>query len=59
MASPFPLLRPYLWIALAAFLCGFAGYLALGFGRANPDQPAHSVSASWVSVGDAGPERAI
>ncbi|HEY3694350.1 hypothetical protein [Phenylobacterium sp.] len=27
--APYDLLRPFLWIALAAFLCGFGGYLVL------------------------------
>jgi hypothetical protein len=58
MASQFPLLRPYLWIALAAFLCGFTGYLALGLGRAG-DQPVHKVSVPAISVDDAGPPRAV
>jgi len=60
MASQFPLLRPYLWIALAAFLCGFTGYLALGLSRTGIDQPVQKVSAPAISVDDdAGPPRAV
>ena len=57
--SPYVLVRPYLWIALTAFLCGFAGYLALGLRAAAPADGAavSPVSAPWVSGDDAGPVR--
>jgi hypothetical protein len=59
--SPYLLVRPYLWIALAAFLCGFAGYLALGLRGVIPatDTAVSPISAPWVSGDDAGPARAI
>jgi hypothetical protein len=34
-AGALDLLRPFLWLALAAFLVGFAGYLTLGQGRSS------------------------
>ncbi len=32
-SGPSDLFRPFLWLALLAFLVGFSGYLALGAGR--------------------------
>ena len=32
-SGPSDLFRPFLWLALFAFLIGFSGYLALGAGR--------------------------
>ncbi len=32
-SGPSDLFRPFLWLALFAFLVGFSGYLALGAGR--------------------------
>lgn len=57
--SPYLLLRPFVWIALAAFLCGFAGYLAMGLRQVpTTDGPVRAASAPWVSGDDPGPVRA-
>jgi hypothetical protein len=32
-SEPSDLFRPFLWLALLAFLIGFSGYLVLGAGR--------------------------
>lgn len=32
MTSPYPIFRPYILVALAAFILGFAGFLILGGG---------------------------
>lgn len=30
MPGPYQLLRPFIWVAFAAFILGFAGFLAIG-----------------------------
>ncbi len=62
MISPYLFLRPYIWVALTAFVIGFAGFLALGgaAARANPaaERILTPASAPTYYPG-AGPVRAV
>jgi len=53
----FEAFRPFLWIALVAFVVGFTGYLAFS----NPPSSAVRDAAApvWVAADDAGPPRNI
>ena len=53
----FEALRPFLWIALVAFVAGFSGYLALSGQRAPAGQDA--AGPVWVAADDPGPPRNI
>ena len=61
MISPYRVFQPFIWVALAAFVLGFAGFLALGGGavalaREAPDRSATPVSGPQYYP-DAGPIR--
>jgi hypothetical protein len=57
-AGPYDLIRPFLWIALVAFLCGFSGYVVLAAVQA--PQRAQVEDARWLKTAeDAGPARAV
>jgi hypothetical protein len=60
MASPGPLdiVRPFLWIALAAFLCGFGGYVLLAVAHP-PARPQVEVVRWLQPPADAGSLRAV
>lgn len=61
MISPYQVFRPFIWVALAAFVAGFAAFLALGGGavalaREAPETPATPISTPQYYP-DAGPIR--
>jgi hypothetical protein len=60
MASPgpFDLVRPFLWIALAAFLCGFGGYVLLAVAHP-PARPQVEAARFLYTAEGAGPPRAV
>lgn len=43
-------LRPFVWLAAAAFVLGFAGYLAIGMARLGHAQEQHYVAADPAPV---------
>ena len=60
MISPYQVFRPFIWVALAAFMVGFAAFLALGGGATAiaRDAPAAFTPASTPQYyPDAGPIR--
>ena len=51
--GPYDLIRPFLWVAFVAFLCGFGGYLILGAPAPHPAERAQTASP-WVETADDG-----
>jgi len=49
-SDPADLFRPFLWLALIAFLAGFSGYLALGVGHLSPTHSRLATPASAPAV---------
>ena len=52
--GPYEILRPFLWIAAVAFLCGFGGYLMLGALAPPPVERAQTATSPWVQTADDG-----
>lgn len=49
-SDPSDLFRPFLWLALFAFLIGFSGYLTLGAGRISAGHGRLATPASAPAV---------
>ena len=61
MFSPYQVVRPFIWVALAAFLLGFAAFLVLGGGAlaGGLPEPGATPVATPQYYPDAGPVRIV
>jgi hypothetical protein len=62
VSGPYELLKPFLWLALFAFLLGFAGYVAIGgadVARAAAATVLHPATHTSGPAYDGNPERHI